>query len=855
MSTEHATVSESAVGSEPLDEYRAGPAGDAYDEVVDPRGAVRPSWRALASDLATAGTGGLAALERRIGQLVDNEGITYTAVGGRPDDPAAPPSPWRLDAVPLLLSATEWDALAAGLEQRSLLLDAILADIYGPMRLIESGRIPPELVFGHAGYLRAAHDITIRGRHQLFMHGCDVSRWPDGRFRVYADRAQAPSGAGYAIADRQVITRAAPAALQQAGPRPLAPFARALRLMLLEAAPSDAEEPVVVVLSPGTLSETAFDQAYLASLLGFPLVESADLVVRDGRLWMRSLGTLRRVDVVLRRVDAEFSDPLDLRPDSRLGVVGLVEALRRGTVAVVNTLGSGVLENPGLTGLLPDLCRDLLDADLQLESVASYWAGIDAQRSHVLANLPRLIIRSATDDRSWTGAECTAAELDELRARIEAEPWKWVGQEPPHYSLAPAVDQTGRLTAAPVGMRLFSLMRRSGYTPLLGGLGWQFDPAAGSELVAAKDVWVRVADADVVRVDGQARLESLPVFRAASTEVVSSPRVLGDLFWMGRYSERAEATVRLLSAVRERYQDYRYRPWLEGSDAVPVLMGAVGRLTGTVAPADAAGGRSDAAFAELSSLTVDKSRVGSAAYAVDRYGYAARAVRDQLSGDTWMVLGTMDRELSGYRAEPTEGGLATVQSAILVGMLSLSGLSAESMVHDSGWHVMDIGKRLERSLALIALLRASITTALPEPVERRVTESVLLATESAVTYRRRNRGRIRTAALVQLLLFDAGNPRSLVFQLEALAANLRALPGASGSSRPDRLVGGALARLRRVDPAGLEPADDAGRHVDLIELLDGEEADLRTVAEVFEAAVLSGPGDIQPLWAGTRVVS
>ena len=267
---------------------------------------------------------------------------------------------WHLDALPLVISSADWDTLEAGLVQRSRLLDAVLTDLYGPRRSITSGVLPPPLLFAHPGYVRAARGIEVPGRHQLFLHGCDISRARDGSFLVNADWTQAPSGAGYALADRRVVAHAIPDLYERIGPRPASPWAQALRLALIDAAPESAEEPVVVVLSPGIHSETAFDQAYLASVLGFPLVESADLVVRDGKLWMRSMGTLKRVDVVLRRVDADYADPLDLRADSRLGVVGLVEVLRRGAVTVVNTLGSGVLESPGLLRFLPELAERLL---------------------------------------------------------------------------------------------------------------------------------------------------------------------------------------------------------------------------------------------------------------------------------------------------------------------------------------------------------------------------------------------------------------------------------------------------------------------------------------------------------------
>ena len=360
-----------------------------YDEFVGRDGGVRAAWSEVADAIAERGRAGLDRLRSVVDRLIDNDGITYALVDSTGDGQALEPRPWSLDTLPIVLSAADWDVLEAGLVQRSRLLDAVLADLYGPRSLLTEGLLPPELVFAHPGYVRAANGIEVPGHHQLFMHACDLSRARDGSFQANADWTQAPSGAGYALADRRVVAHSIPDLYERIAPRPTTPFAQALRLALIDAAPDVAQDPVVVVLSPGIYSETAFDQAYLATLLGFPLVESADLVVRDGKLWMRSLGTLKRVDVVLRRVDADYTDPLDLRADSRLGVVGLVEAQRRGTVTVVNTLGSGILESPGLLRFLPELAALLLDEKPQLNTPPVYWGGIDVERSHLLAHLDR----------------------------------------------------------------------------------------------------------------------------------------------------------------------------------------------------------------------------------------------------------------------------------------------------------------------------------------------------------------------------------------------------------------------------------------------------------------------------------
>lgn len=948
-----------------------------YDELVDGRGRVRSMWSELSADFVDQGTGGISRIDHRVRRQIEDDGVTYTEVG-HGDDPATP-RPWRLDPIPLLVSADDWTRLETGLVQRSLVLDEVLTDVYGPRRLLSSGLLPPQVVFGSTGYVRAAHGIMIPGTHQLFLHACDISRWSDGQFRVLADWAQAPSGAGYALADRRVVAEAIPEAFEHAGPRPLTPFARAMRLMLEEAAPelADGEEPVVVVLSPGSHSETAFDQAYLAQMLGFPLVESADLVVRDGALWMRSLGSLERVDVVLRRVDAEFSDPLDLRPDSRLGVVGLVEVLRRGAVTVVNTLGSGLLESPALSAFLPRIARSILGEDLRLDGTPAYWGGDDTERAHLVSHVGDLVIRSAVDGSTIFGPSLAAAEREELAARIEAEQWKWVGQEPAEFSVAPAVEGEAEIAPVPVGMRLFSLARRGGYTAMSGGLGQQrmrLEPARSVIKVAAKDIWVRAAPATAPAVGAEAPHEERLRRAAPVVEAISSPRVLNDLFWMGRYSERAESVVRLLAATHDVYQDYRYRPWLDGAEALPILMRALSITTGTVAPesvlpsartgalvrvqppvapaagqddtadsvagkaaradgvAEGAAAEADADHAEteapweragtsalaralrttgtaaergvepvaqdepplarsrqtrgqfthramdssgeggaarravagasaegfhyLAALTGDRELPGSLSHAVDHYGAAARAVRDQLSGDTWMIVGAVDRALAEFRSADSEQetALSSVHSLTLAALLSLSGIGAESLVRDTGWYVMDIGKRVERGLALTSLLNAALAQAKSAEVERVVAESVLTATESAVSYRRRHRGSAHVAALAGLLLFDAGNPRSLVYQLDRLEADFQALPGGSGASRSQRLLADAQRMLRRVDPADLEQTDDSGVRTELVELLEGVHLRLRKLSESFETTKLAVPASIQPLWGNTRMV-
>ncbi len=830
-------------------------AGTGYDEFIDVAGDIRSGWQELAECIAERGRGGLDRLRSTVRNLVDDDGITYLRVDqdAPPEDAVA--EPWRLEALPLLISTADWDTLEAGLVQRSRLLDAVLTDLYGARRSLTSGVLPPQLLFAHPAYVRAAHGIQVPGRHQLFMHGCDVSRNAAGSFVVNADWTQAPSGAGYALAGRRVIAHAASDMYERITPRPASPWAQALRLALIDAAPESADEPMVVVLSPGTQSETAFDQAYLANVLGFPLVESADLVVRDGRLWMRSLGTLKRVDVVLRRVDADYVDPLDLRPDSRLGVVGLVEVMRRGAVTVVNTLGSGILESPGLRHFLPQLAELLTGETPLLASPQTYWGGVDVERSHLLSHLSALLIKPATGGATIVGPALTAARREELAARIAAEPWRWIGQELPQFSSAPTDYQSGGVSAAEVGVRLFTVAQRGGYAPMSGGLGYLPAPGLSAytmDTIAAKDVWVRTPDR--ARAVPSPAVE-LPVMTPSPTRTVSSPRVLSDLFWLGRYAERAEQTARLLTVTRERYHEYRYRQDMAESQCVPVLLGAIGALTGT----DTGAGDDDheaiaVVPSTLWSLTADRRRPGSLAQSVERLGQAARGVRDQMSNDTWMVLAAVERAVGGRTGVPPESKgsadayLLTAHTQTLAGMLALSGMAAESVVQDVGWTMMDIGKRIERGLGLTTLLRATLGTVRPPAAEQAVTESMLVACESSVIYRRRTLGKISVAAVADLMLFDSENPRSLVFQFDRLRADLKRLPSASGTSRPERLAEEIAATLRRFDPDDLETVAEDGTRAELVDLLTGLHTELRELSNRITAAHLCLPTGIQPLW-------
>ncbi len=789
--------------------------GTGRDELLDPAGTPYPASADLVATIDLLGHPGLLARRAQAARFVEDDGVTYGSAPTGPDgQPLRGASPgWAVDPLPVILDAPTWQGLEAGLVQRADLLDRVLADLYGPRELLRRGVIPAEVVFGHAGFLRQADGVRLPGNRQLFMASADLARDPQGQWCVIGDRTQAPSGAGYAMENRRVVSRVLPGLYRDAQLRRLRAFFHTVREALQEVAPSTAEVPRVVLLTPGPGSETAFDQAFLSTLLGYPLVAGDDLTVREGRVFMRSVGRLEPVDVVLRRVDAWFADPLELRADSRLGVAGLLEASRAGRVSVVNSFGAGALENPGLLPFLPAACRAVLDQDLALPSATTWWCGEPVARRHVLGHLDHLVLKPisrAAGRVSRFGWELSRRQVDDLRRRIEADPSAWCAQEPIEMSTAPMVTPAG-LEPRRFTLRSFAVAQGGTYHVLGGGLGrvagrsdsYLISNASGA---VAKDVWVVATPEDPVH---DLEPAQPAVFAAGPGSAGLSPRVAEDLFWLGRYAERAEDAVRVLRVVDDLAEDWAARPGTAGAGALTVMLEALTRVSTTFPGfvGQGAAPRRAAPHGELLSLVVDAARPGSLAHAVRRTVESAHAVREQLSLDTWIVLGSLERVLDELHHPPEQAGpsvshppLQPALARVLEGLLALAGLGAESMVRDVGWYFMDLGRRLERSMQMVALLRETVVHEQPAAVENLVLESVLIAGESIITHRRRHQGRAEVATVLDLLLLDRQNPRSVALQLDKAATALARLPA-------DPAVAAALAGQLRVVTAHVREAD------------------------------------------------
>ena len=801
-----------------------------YDEMFAAPGLLRPHWGDMAR--ALEGIGGVE-LERQhseIQRLLQSDGVTYNTY----NDPRGSLRHWLVDPIPLLMTGEEWNVLAAGLEQRSRLLNALLADLYDRRLAIRQGWLPPELIYAHPGFLPSCHQSLPDGCRWLTFHGVDLARGPDGAFRIHGDRAQSPSGAGYTLENRVILARALPMLYRDAPLRRLASFLETERATLASMARHNPDSPHVVLLTPGPNSPVYFEHAYLANYLSLSLVEGEDLVVRDGRVWLKTLGGLRPVDVILRRVSDVFCDPLELRGDSLLGIPGLLQAVRGGHVALANALGCGLIENPGLAAFLPMLCRHLLGEDLKLPSSATWWCGDPAERGYVLANLDRLVVRSIlADGPCWDGSQLDAAARAELVGRIHANPYRFVGQEPLPLSTAPVLEE-GRLTPRPVILRGFVVADGDGYRVMPGGLarvssGLDTLQASLQNGGISKDWWVLAPTPQ--RHVSLLRQSYGPIVVTRDGSDLPS-RVADDLYWMGRYLERLDSTARLL---REAFG--RLLEWEQDNTDERCLDDLLDALEIPVPPvAESPRARFFTLRQELLDLIADSEHPSSMQALFDGLLRTGRAVRNHLGDDSWRLLNRLQQSIQ----EPPKGlGARQARELLeedLMLMAAFSGLSNETMPHHQGWLFFDIGRHLERVLHTLDLFKLAFITARNPGLP--LWEVVLTLTDNLTAYRRRYRSALHPTAIIDLLLFDEGNPRSVGYQLRRLQRNIGRLHRSVSSTyrnAEERLILEAFTTLQLADIEALATLshDSTRSSTELSRLLDALHTPLSNLSDAL----------------------
>ena len=757
-----------------------------FDELRADDGTLRPEWRKFFGHL---GPGGLRDMSRRratIERRVREDGITYNVYS----EDGLRERPWSLDLLPFLINAEDWSRLEAGLAQRAALMSAIMCDVYGPQRLLADNLLPPALVYGHPGYLRPLAGLRPAGGAFLHILAFDVARARDGQWWVVSDRTQAPSGMGYALQNRLIVSRLFPEAFRRMKVQRLAASYRCLLDTLQRCSPcADSESVRIVLLTPGPYNETYFEHAYLARYLGIPLVEGSDLTVRDDRVFLKALHGLLPVHGILRRLDDDYCDPLELRQDSTLGVPGLMQSIRAGKVLVANALGSGFLESPAINGFLPAIARRELGEDLQLPSLASWWCGERAAFRQVAAELTDKVVKPTYPPSSRRpgleaviGPALDATQSLALRERIESDPDAHTVQAYLPLPQAPTWRE-GALVPRASMVRVFAILDRDERWHVMPG-GLTRIAQREQRIVsmqrggASQDTWVQTA----APVDTFSMLPTpLRAAELAARRRTVSSRAAENLFWMGRYSERCDYSVRLARAALGLLGDDARAPSpvLEALATICEEQGLVPR--GVPSPSQSATVFERTLVAGLA----DKVERPSVAFALDALVRAAGHIRDRLSADHWRLIASTAQRFHADCAASTEGkalssdGAVAAMGHLAIQLSAITGAQIDHMTRDDGWRLMTIGRQLERLGALAWALQVSFAGG---AVARDDGFDLLLQLfDSTITYRALYQRRLEAAPLIDLLVQEQANPRSLrgvarrvVEQIERLGA-----PGAN----------------------------------------------------------------------------
>lgn len=735
------------------------------DELTDAEGRIHPLWRTLIETLQGLSPEELARARTRADQYLRDSGVFYRMYGSG----QSVERPWPLSPLPVLIHQSDWDQLSAALIQRADLLEALMADLYGANTLIRDGHLPPHLLASNPEWLRPMVGVAPQSGHYLHIVAFEIGRGPDGRWWVLADRTQAPSGAGYALENRVAISRAYPKLYSGLNVARVSGFFRALREQLIGM--GRAQDGRVAILSPGPLNETYYEQAWLARHLGIALVQGEDLTVSEGQLMLRTVSGLRPLDVLWRRLDGNFADPLELDPASRIGTPGMVSALRQGKLSLINALGSGVLETRALMAFLPRIAPILTGRPLAMPNIATWWCGAAQARAEVQMLAERMMLSPALgsglpSDHPGTGELASTMTVEALATRLEAEGDFLVAQEAVTLSTTPTLVD-GQLTPRPMSLRVFLTRTAQGWQVMPGGLariGAESDPTALAmqQGGATADVWIlndtplppEPPSAAPATIDRRAEPGSLPA------------RSADNLFWLGRYVERTEGNIRLLRARHIRLAE-------SGSAASPLIAGVDQLLAARgLDPAE----------------PIPQALRDTLSWATGSAGQ----VRDRFSPDGWAALNDLDKTARRMAERVTEGDdAAGALSALLRKLAGFSGLVHENMYQFLGWRFLSLGRQQERAMGMADLLSA---LAGPEAAPG-AHDLCIEVGDCVLTHRRRFVGVANRASVIELLALDPLNPRSIRHQLDGMAAQIAALPEVADLGQLSPL-GRAMLRLQ-----------------------------------------------------------
>ena len=743
---------------------------------------LRAPWRQFFGFLGADAAAGLNRHQDDARRQIRDNGVSYNVYA----DASGPSRPWPLGVLPMLIGADEWAQIEAGVAQRAALLNAMARDIYAGQSLLQQGLLPPALVYGHPGYLRALSGFCPPAGIFSHIAAFDLARAADGRWWVVAQRTQVPSGLGYALENRLIVSRLFSPAFREMRVQHLArSFNCLLGTLAQHSRVLPGERFQTVLLTPGRYNETYFEHAYLARYLGVPLVEGSDLTVRDDRLYLKTLAGLEPVHALLRRLDDEYCDPLELRSDSALGVPGLLAAARAGNLLLANALGTGWLESPALHGFLPAIARQLLGQDLLLPSLPSWWCGEQAALDDALVDLSQHVLKPSyptADFEPVILAGLDDGALQQWRQRIAADPQRYTLQDYLPLSQTPVWEERHLLPRSCM-LRVFAMADgMGGWQVLPGGLG---RTAGGDRDVvsiqrggSSTDVWVLT--------DGEVDSFSLLPQKIAPEDLQRKQRVVSsrageNLFWLGRYSERAEYGVRLARQLLQQLNGDAANDsgWCRLALQLCQLNGMV--PFGTPSPLEHAGIFERTLLAGLG----DVSAAASVAFNLQAISRAAGQIRERLSPEHARLALQPGRQFRARLAQMAQVGrysateaLALLDSLALE-LAALAGEQSDRMTRDDGWRMLTLGRQLER----LWLMSNTLDQALQQGEPQGEAFELLLAQfDCSMTYRSLYQRQQELPPLLDLLLLEPNIPRSLACILPLLRQALSQLPPVVGTS-------------------------------------------------------------------------
>ncbi len=780
------------------------PAGH-YDSLRDGE-TLRPNWRTFfdnAVKMLPANNRSpesvlaeLDELQKTLARKIDNNGITYNLYS----DAVSQPRPWSLDLLPMIIDQAQWQQIERGVAQRAELLNRILADIYGPQDLVKNGMLPTALIHGHPGYLRPVHGAMPRGRAFLHIAAFDLARGPDGNWWVMSQRTQAPSGLGYALENRMIVSRLFPDAFRALKVDKLADSYKTLIASLVAHSPAGSDARVVL-LTPGPYNETYFEHVYLARYLGIALVEGGDLVVRDERVWLKTLKGLEPVDVIVRRLDDDFLDPLELKADSALGVPGLMQAYRAGNVVLANAPGTGFLESAAILGFLPKICKALLGAPLAIPSIASWWCGERSALRTLIPQLSDYVLKPTFNDRGRRfvpaiGKSLSAREREQWAGKIALRPEDFSAQAFLPLSHTPSWQgfaATPPITSSAAMIRVFALSNGPGQWQVMPGGLARIAPA-GKDVVSmyrggsSADLWVITGHATDDATPLSATLTPIATHRA--TLGIAS-RAAENLFWFGRYTERLENTTRLARVTLEALAsiDEESPETLEWLHRLALSNGLINKAVPTPKQSAHVFER-----ALIASLADKEAKLGaySVAATLSSLGYSAFAVRERLALEQWSLVAAsaaeFDKMMAGETRTTQQAATCTTQQALRAlerlstNVMAMTGAQTDRMTRDDGWRLLSVGRHIERLSTLAAALAEAFDTG---TLDSDIGFSLVLGLfDSTITYRSRYLQQRDPQALIELLALDRDNPRSLAWIAQSLSSRIAKLAETPTSTVP-----------------------------------------------------------------------